>query len=600
MNIVEKAARAAWKPIDQRPPWAWAEEHIQIDKTSPFPGKYRSDTAPWTKELMEVFADNRINDISVMCSAQSAKTQTIMILLAWAIAEDPAPAMWVMAAQDEAKTFCQTRLMPTLRECKPVADLMPNNRSSIRGLEIDFTSMPLVVNGSNSPSKLQSKPIRWLFLDEVRNYPAGALEMALKRTRSFWNARRVIISTPDMESDAVHMAFLAGDQRHYYVSCPDCSHYFVLSWETIKWDDTPFTRPDGAWIMDNVAETIRCECPKCGHRIYDKPQVRRELAISGKWIPHNPNAPKNRVSFTWNALVPPWVRWRDLVEEFLEANKSLTWKDHEKLKSFVNESLGQPWADTMKDIRDWSWVSERKATYELREHWSAEYKRFLTVDVQKDHIWYLCRAWAKGGASRLVDFGKVWNFDELRQIQKDLRVNDDDVAIDSGYNATMVYSEIVKSGYRWKAFKGDRATYFSHNGVRKCWTSSSADPAIGTSMQGKMKPVKLFIWANHLTKDTLAMYMKGLAAPWEIPESASQQYLDQITAESREQLVSAKGVVSYEWVRVRKDNHAFDLECMNLICALITKVTSMPSLPEDASPTDTVSAISTETDTSEN
>jgi phage terminase large subunit GpA-like protein len=175
----------------------------------------------------------------------------------------------------------------------------------------------------------------------------------------------------------------------------------------------------------------------------------------------------------------------------------------------------------------------------------------------------------------------VWNFEELRQVQKDLRVADDDVAIDSGYNASIVYGEVVKSDYQWKAFKGDRAAYFSHGGMRRCWTFSQADPAIGTSQQGKVKPVRLFIWSNQLTKDTLAMHMRGLAAPWEIPDGATQEYLDQITAESREQMVSAKGVVSYEWVKLRNDNHAFDLECMNLVCAMVTKITEMPSMPDE-------------------
>jgi phage terminase large subunit GpA-like protein len=186
-NFIENAARDAWRPIDRRPPWQWAEDNITIDKTSPFPGKFRADTAAWTKDLMEVFADNRVSEITVMCSAQSSKTQTIMMLLAWAIAEDAGPAMWVMAANDEAKTFCRTRLMPTLEQCPAIVPLLPTDRGGIRSTEIDFASMPLIVNGANSKSKLQSKPIRWLFLDEVRNYPAGALEMVLKRTRAFWN-----------------------------------------------------------------------------------------------------------------------------------------------------------------------------------------------------------------------------------------------------------------------------------------------------------------------------------------------------------------------------------------------------------------------------
>jgi phage terminase large subunit GpA-like protein len=572
LSFIEKAARDAWRPIDRRPPWQWAEDNVLIDKTSPFPGKFRADTAPWTKDLMEVFADNRVSEISVMCSAQSSKTQTIMILLAWAIAEDAGPAMWVMAANDEAKTFCRTRLMPTLEQCPAIIPLLPNDRGGIRSTEIDFATMPLVVNGANSKSKLQSKPIRWLFLDEVRNYPAGALEMVLKRTRAFWNARRVIISTPDMQHDEVHQAFLSGDQRHYYVQCPKCSDRFYLQWEQIKWDENDQTRPNGTWNFDKLAGTIRLECPKCEHRIHDKPQDRRKLAESGVWIAHNPDAPSNKVSYTWSAMLPPWVKWRDLVEEFLQAHKSLTWHDHEKLKSFVNESLGQPWEDTMKDIRDWSWLEGCKADYSLRSTWNEEFRRFLSVDVQKDHLVYVCRAWAKGGASRLIDYGRVWNWDELRQLIKDLGVDDDDVAIDTGYNASVVYQEIVKSDYRWKAFKGDGVHSYSHDGIRRCWTSSKADPAIGTAKQGKLKPVKLFLWANHITKDTLLQHMRGEAAAWQLPQDVSTQYMEEITAEVREERVDAKGRISYEWVQVRRNNHALDCECMNLVAALITKI----------------------------
>lgn len=571
-NFIEKAARDAWRPIDRRPPWQWAEDNVVIDKTSPFPGKFRSDTAPWTKDLMEVFADNRVSEIAVMCSAQSSKTQTIMILLAWAIAEDAGPAMWVMAANDEAKTFCRTRLMPTLEQCPAIVPLLPTDRGGIRGTEIDFASMPLIVNGANSKSKLQSKPIRWLFLDEVRNYPAGALEMVLKRTRAFWNARRVIISTPDMQHDEVHQAFLSGDQRHYYVQCPQCHDRFCLKWEQLKWDENEQTRPNGTWNFDKLASTIRLECPKCSHRIHDKPQDRRKLAASGAWIAHNPDAPANKVSYTWSAMLPPWVKWRDLVEEFLQAHKSLTWHDHEKLKSFINESLGQPWEDGMKDIRDWAWLENCKSDYTLRSTWNDEFRRFLSVDVQKDHLVYVCRAWAKGGASRLVDYGRVWNWDELRQLIKDLGVDDDDVAIDTGYNASMVYQEIVKSNYRWKAFKGDGVHSYSHDGVRRCWTSSKADPAIGTSKQGKLKPVRLFLWANHITKDTLLQHMRGEAATWQLPQDVSSQYMDEVTAEMREERVDAKGRISYEWVQVRRNNHALDCECMNLVAALITKI----------------------------
>lgn len=65
-----------------------------------------------------------------------------------------------------------------------------------------FDGMPFYAGRSGSRARLQSKPIRWLFCDEVRNYPPGRLEMVLKRTRSFWNSRRFLISTPGTKGDA--------------------------------------------------------------------------------------------------------------------------------------------------------------------------------------------------------------------------------------------------------------------------------------------------------------------------------------------------------------------------------------------------------------
>jgi len=141
---------------------------------------------------MEVAADNRVSDIAIKCSAQSSKTQTFLNLASWCVSEDPGPAMWVMAAKDEAEAFVRDRVAPTFKNCRPVEGAKIRESK----LEFTFATMPFYFVGAGSPSKLQSKPIRLLFLDEVRNYLAGALDTVLKRTRAFWNSRRLIISTP--------------------------------------------------------------------------------------------------------------------------------------------------------------------------------------------------------------------------------------------------------------------------------------------------------------------------------------------------------------------------------------------------------------------
>jgi phage terminase large subunit GpA-like protein len=118
---------------------------------------------------MEEFADNRVNQITVKCSAQSSKTQTILNLVCWCVSEDPGPAMWVMASKDDAKDFFKDRVSSTFDNCPPVQEQFVE----AEGTTYRFVSMPLYFVGAGSPSKLQGKPVRWLFLDEVRNYPPG-------------------------------------------------------------------------------------------------------------------------------------------------------------------------------------------------------------------------------------------------------------------------------------------------------------------------------------------------------------------------------------------------------------------------------------------
>ena len=572
-SYVEQVARAAIRPRSTDPPWMWAEKNITVDKTSPFPGKYKSTTAPWTMEPMEVFADNRVRELSIMCSAQSGKTQMVMILLAWAIAEDPGPAMWVQAAQDEAKTFAKTRLMPTLESCAPVVALFPEDRHSKTTLEINFASMPLVINGANSQSKLQSKPIRWLFLDEVRNYPAGAFEMVSKRTRAFWNARKVLISTPNEIDDHVDRAFKEGDQRVYLIACPECSERHELEFENLKWttDETTFRK--NKWDYDALTPTIRYVCPKCQAELPDRPDIRKKIANSGIWKATNPDAPMQKVSFRWSALLPPWVRWSDLVQEFLASRAAMKLGSIEPFKTFRCESLGLPWSTEL---------TEEDVEIDLPKHddawpWKDEKYRFATVDVQKDHFYFLVRAWSSEGKSRLVYWGKPTSFEDLEALREQYNVEKHLLFIDAGYNANRVYSACNE--YGWTCLKGGAQKDFTHKSrdgktLKRAFSQKvQIDPGQGTSKQGRLKVVPLFHWSNPTCKDILANLRDGNGAEWLAYAEAGEDYQAQMFSEKKVQRHDRVGQVVYEWRKIgKRQNHLWDCECMQIVAALMGRV----------------------------
>jgi len=541
------------------------------------PGRWRSDSSPWVRAVMEDFANNSVRDITVQCAAQSSKTQTVMCCACWAIAEDPGPAMWVMATKDELKDFLKDRLTPTFAACRPV-----NARTSDPTLTgFDFAGMPFYTAWAGSKARLQSKPLRWLFCDEVRNYPPGRLEMVLKRTRAFWNSRRFLISTPGTKGDAMDTAFRAGDQRHWHFECPECQELQPLKFDQLKWDSNETTKPEGKWRFDALADTLRYECSSCHHRIKDTPVNRRWIENHGRFVAMNPNAPRSSVSYTWNALLPHWVEWRLIVEEFISAMGAMrTVGDIEPMMTFVTETLGEPWEKDRWMATSDAHIHERKGDYDFGDPWPLEEFRFIAADRQAkggEHYFWVCRAFGAGGASRLVGYGRCNTVEELEEVRKRLNVDSVKALIDSGYKATEVYRFCQATD--WKPMKGDDAEWFlmtnknTGRTIRKLWRLAWVDPNFGTAQSRGRNTLALFQWSNPTVKDHLSLFTHGNVGQWTVPRTTGQDYFDQMTAEVREEREDSRGRVKVVWVQKRRDNHYLDCELMihtsAIICGLV-------------------------------
>mgnify|MGYP003345616019 FL=1 len=121
----------------------------------------------------------------------------------------------------------------------------------------EFPGGVLILTGANSAVGLRSMPIRYLFLDEIDGYPDDAasegdpVNLAIQRTATFSNRKIFMISTPTIKNySRIETAFLEGDQRYYYVPCPNCGEFQILKWQNVKW---PKGDPENAYY----------ECKKC-------------------------------------------------------------------------------------------------------------------------------------------------------------------------------------------------------------------------------------------------------------------------------------------------------------------------------------------------
>lgn len=569
----------AIRPREKLKPWQWCEKHVVVDKTSSIGGgmKWRLDTSPWVKDVMEVFADNRVETIVIRCATQSSKTQTLILLLCWVISEDPAPTLWVANAKDDLKQTINDRISPTFEKCKPVAEQLVNESV----MEFEFSTMSLYFAGGGSKGKVKSKPIRWLFLDEVEEIPAANVYQALERTKAQWNKRRVLLSTPNLKTGIMQTFFERGDQRTLHIKCPGCAEFILIKFEQWKWDTNEATKPEGKWDFDKLAETVRWECPKCKHAVRDAPFERRKLAREAKFVAMNPTAPHHTVSFTWPSLITPWVKWRDVVEKFINARASAKKGDLEPLKSFINDDLGEPWDDQLGVIEDFGFLEARRDNYEFGEVWPEERVRFMAADRGQtggEHYWWVVRAYGSFGKSRLISHGRCNTKAELEEIRKQHGVKVVNAMIDTGFKAQELYSFCLSTG--WKAFKGDNVDYYLHRvedrksktgyrTIRVIWDKTKA---VAVAPDGrKMGEVGLFRYADDPTKDSLATYLQGTVGEWTIPMKTGRDYFKHITAEVRKEDEDSRGRIVSKWYQVRPDNHWKDCEKIIHVAAIITK-----------------------------
>lgn len=605
ISPVARAASLAWKPPDARPPWRWAEDNY-TPPVSAIPGRWKSENSPWVKRITECFADNAIKQITALCSAQSAKTETALLLLNWIIAEDPSPTIWVTTSDEEGLKFANERLMPSMRLCPPVAKQIPDDRTLAKSMEILFPTMAMEIVGANSKAKLQSRVRRFLLLDEVRNWPDWALPMVLKRARTWWNRRVLILTTPGTVHDTVHQQFLEGSQEHYHVPCLNpagCDFRGPLEFENlkaahptetdssgrprcVKWSEIPDAVTDtGKWDLNILSPHLRYVCPKCGHQHSDLPQVRRRLALEGDWVMHNPKAPAHLVSFTWSAMLSPWVKWKEVVEEFLLAQNALEFGNFEPFKAFWTETLGRPWEDRLRFAKTEGYIEERVSDFTAP--FTAD-KRVMMIDVQGKggrHFYWAVFDFAKGGAHRAVAWGKAWSVEELRAEQATHKVASAYVGIDTGHWASEVYGYIMDSGvlpngeYAWKAMKGDRAAFYKIGDLRLPYTWSFVDPFLGKGDANRVRPIKQLLFSKSSMLDRAESCMRGLGPVFEIPNDGDMlhEFKQQITAYERTEKTDGKGVVSVEWIQKRADDHWGSCYRMALAAAISMGLMDAPA-----------------------
>jgi hypothetical protein len=296
--------------------------------------------------------------------------------------------------------------------------------------------------------------------------------------------------------------------------------------------------------MRKVTETAAYYCTKC-----DAPwseRNRRQSIEQGKWVAANASSEVGRRSFRLPSWYSPTITFADCAKKFLTEKHYL-----HGLQGWVNGWSAMPWEDQFDDNE---LNNIPPGAFAKKQGWETDHIKLAAIDRQIDEFWFVVRAFARDGSSRLIEEGRRRTIEDIAQSLAELGVKNIHTCIDSGYETQDTYR--IAARYGWTAIKGEERQYFyieSQAGRMKSVHSSDQPTDAGC---------RLLLLSSPACQDLLAWLRRGQGPMWEVAHDVSPEYREHMASHRKAHRINRKtGKDVYEWIRVKgRQDHLYDCE----------------------------------------
>ncbi len=611
VDSVIEGVQPLWRPPPKLTLSVWADADFYLSaESSAQAGRWA--TLPYQREPMDAMTDPAIERVSMMKSARVGYTKMVDALIGFHIDHDPCSMLVVQPTEADAEGFSKEEIAPMLRDCPKLAGIIyrdavdagPKDTGNTI-LHKHFPGGILSMTTASSGAGFRRISRRVVIFDEVDGYPSSAgndgdpIKLGIKRTEFFHNRKIIAGSTPLLAGHSrIEQLFHQGDQRRYYVPCPQCGHMDHLVFTErvsgghfMKFDPAA---PEGAHFV--------CSLNGCVIEHHHK----RDMVARGEWRKAKPcpadcgedhphvRPEKGHASFhIWAAYsYSPNATWAQIASEFISCKK-----DREQLKTFINTVLGETWQEA-GDAPDWERLYERREQYPIGS--VPPGVLFLTagVDVQKDRWVYEVVGWGLGKESWSIDAGVIpgvtetdedWaKVDEL--LGRSYSCADGRtmpigmMAVDSGFNTQLVYTYARRHVGRVIATKG--------TATARVLVGSPSPVDIKRNGRQILRGTKVWPVGVDMAKAELYGWLRlrrgvDLTAPFppgwcHFPEHGPD-YFKQLTGEHLVSSQTRKGYTATEWQLIPgRENHWLDCRVYARAAASLLNLDRMaPRPPRD-------------------
>lgn len=439
--------------------------------------------------------------------------------------------------------------------------------------------------GANRVGGLKSSTIRYVKFEEPDEYASDIgqqgdpITLAKKRTSNFGNKAKIYgDGTPTVkDASAIDRNYKRGDQRRWFLCCPDCGAPNWLDFKRLKWEDN-LTRDQ----LERDPESVKFYCEGCGignsehrwkSRNYARDPLWSEEECAQRGLAHwKATAAGEPYVASWHlpSMMAPigWRPWGKIAADWLAAQG-----DEEAIKAFTNNELGEVHDDKVKSELSAQIIQARAEKY---AHCPARGLIVVgAVDVQDNRLAVELRSYGRGEESWGLHHGEIYGSPASPEVWTKLRelldapiqhesgqmIRVDAAAIDLGGH----HSADVKAFCRDAQLRGKH--WFAIQGAKPYEAPMLGKPrVVEFTWRGKPVPggvVERYVGTQRV-KNLLDSRLRAIVAHGpgylHFPLGYQADYFEQLVAEKRVWRRDAKtGKKVLVWIKGTARNEAWDL-----------------------------------------
>lgn len=438
-----KAAVSAGLRSFYRPPMLtcsqYADEHFYMSSESSYTeGKWES--LPFQIGILNAMGNDQISTLNLMKSARVGYTKMLMANAAYKIEHKKRNVLIYQPRDGQAKTFMKKHVETAIRDIPVWRALAPwmgrKHKDSTLEDKIFTNGKTLMVRGGTAAANYREISTDDVIYDELAGFDesieheGNATSLGDTRIELSMFPKSIRGSTPKVLGTC-QIEKACSESPHYFrfnLPCPHCDELQDLKWGGpeeafgIKWNKNAKGEHDPS--------TAYYLCEHCGCCIENNQLDDMELHTSAIWICENTgirtkdfldfyDADGNDITTPPNISIHIWSAynslnsWAKLVTEFFKAKG-----DKEKLQTFVNTKLGQPWDNDNGERLEWEELAKRREMYPSGKvpNWVV----YLTAGIDTQDNRYEGRVWGWGAGKEAALIDRfILHGDPADQVLKD-------------------------------------------------------------------------------------------------------------------------------------------------------------------------------------